>query len=164
MPNTGITPASAYDIEANYEAYVRAATLEIVGEPVRAVARETGIEHNQARRVGTICGKSIEEFREHSRRNMQMILDLLHQRLPDLVGKLKPMEAFVATGIMSDKFRDATGGTAPTSVHITNIEVNGASRSDALAALTGARKVIEESFPAPTRPAINVTVSAESVG
>ena len=149
MPNYGITPASPYDIEANYEAYVRAATLEIIGEPVRAVARETGIEHNQSRRVGTICGKSIEEFREHARRNKQLIMDLIDQRLPDLVAKLKPMEAFIASGIMADKYRDMTGGAAPSAVHITNIQVNGASRNEAMNILSGAKRATAQPMEAP---------------
>jgi len=158
-PNA-VTAAAAYDIDANYEAYVHAATLEIIGDPVRAVARDSGIGHNQARRVGTICGKSIEEFREHARRNKQLIMDLIDQRLPELVGKLKPMEAFVAAGIMADKYRDMTGGTAPTSVHITNIQVNGTSRDEALAALTGTRKALietRESFSVPTQIIVNAT-------
>ena len=151
MSDTSVVPASQYDIEANYAAYVRAATLEIIGEPVCAVARDTNIDHRQSRRVGTICGRSIEEFREHARRNKQLIMDLIDQRLPELVGKLKPMEAFIAAGIMADKYRDMTGGAAPSAIHITNIQVNGASRNEAVSILSGVRKP----FPTVTHPEVN---------
>lgn len=159
------SPASVTDDPANLEAYIQAATREVLGEPVRAVAMEQGMVREQARRVGTICGASIEEFREKVRGKAQEVLDLLGERMPKMVESLKPMETFVAYGITMDKYRDLTGGTAPTSVHVTNIQVNGASRGEAMAMLTGARnspqarQVMEtESFPVATRTAANATL------
>lgn len=110
-----------------------------------AIGRETGIGHNQARRIGTICGQSIEEFREQARTNAQRILALIDEMALEDIHLLKPMERQITYGIRMDKYRDLTGGNAPTSVHVTNIQVNGANRSEALALLTGARSSLQPS-------------------
>jgi hypothetical protein len=134
---------SATDSPINLDAHIQAAAKVVLGEPVRAIAREHDIGQNQLRRAATICGISVEDFRERVRGKTQEILDQLADTLPEAITALRPMDRFIAYGITMDKYRDLTGGTVPASVHITNVQINGSNRSDALAALTGSRKAVK---------------------
>jgi hypothetical protein len=143
---SGMTVASLTDDPINLDTYIAAASKIVIGQPKMAVAMETGLVREQARRVGTICGISVEEFREHVRIKGQEVLAKIEEMALADIEALSPMQRQITYGIRMDKYRDITGGTPPTVVHQTNIQVNGADRQTMMNALKGGAKP----FVAPT--------------
>ena len=147
-PQGEFTPVSALDHVLNLGTYRENAIRQVLGQPQHQVARETALGEAQSRRVGTICGMEITDFREMIRRTGQAVLAEIEATAIEDIRAMKPFQRQLVYGIRMDKYRDLTGGNAPTTVHQTNIQINGADRATALAALSGRTRTADQSTTA----------------
>lgn len=129
---------------------IEATALVATGVPMGQALRLANLPESADYKIRKLVDISPAEFADRLADRMENILEKLTKRLEAETDDISTRDLTIQVAILTDKLSNLRGQKAPTSVHNTQIIINGQTREGALAMLTGKARplqVVQEKAP-----------------